>query len=252
MCNVLDVSEGIQSSPLFRRDPKYRRFYKVWREMNLGIAGIFGEFLQMPLSRTFDLYELWCFLRVLRALCDQTTSPPPNLSALFTESDNRITIATGSVSVSVRPGVSLSFQRCYPEYWNSQDGIGSLSRPMIPDIVLKLGTIKDGEKTIIFDAKYRIDSGVSESMASLHMYRDALVQRNDLGQTNRFVDGAFILCPTDSRPLAQRNPQGRTEHFFESSYRRTHKLGAVSVRPGTPFLQIKETILSVIDEVVAA
>ena len=58
-------------SALFRRDPAYRRFYRLWQDMNLGLAAVFGDFLQMPLARTYDLYELWCFLRLARAAAEE-------------------------------------------------------------------------------------------------------------------------------------------------------------------------------------
>ncbi|MGC1686441.1 MAG: hypothetical protein WA734_12530, partial [Candidatus Acidiferrales bacterium] len=54
-------------SALFRNDPRYQRFYRLCQDMNLGIAAIFGDFLNLPLARTFELYELWCFLRLVRA-----------------------------------------------------------------------------------------------------------------------------------------------------------------------------------------
>lgn len=42
-------------SSTYRNLPPYRKFYKIFREFNLGLANIFGDFLQMPLARTFDL-----------------------------------------------------------------------------------------------------------------------------------------------------------------------------------------------------
>ena len=58
-------------SALFRNDPVYRRFFRLWQDMNLGIAAVFGDFLNMPLARTFELYELWCFLRLVRAAAEE-------------------------------------------------------------------------------------------------------------------------------------------------------------------------------------
>ncbi len=52
---------------LFRNDPRYCSFMRLYRDMNLGIAGVFGDFLQVPLARTLDMYELFAFLRLLRA-----------------------------------------------------------------------------------------------------------------------------------------------------------------------------------------
>jgi hypothetical protein len=33
-------------SPLFRNDGVYRRFYRLWQDIDLGIASIFGDFLK--------------------------------------------------------------------------------------------------------------------------------------------------------------------------------------------------------------
>jgi hypothetical protein len=62
-----DAPPHLVLSALFRNDPAYRRFYHIWQDMNLGIAAVFGDFLSLPLARTFELYELWCFLRLVRA-----------------------------------------------------------------------------------------------------------------------------------------------------------------------------------------
>src|SRR5579863_671373 len=54
-----DAPPRLTLSSIFRHDPAYRRFWRLYRDMNLGIAAVFGEFLGLPLARTFDLYELW-------------------------------------------------------------------------------------------------------------------------------------------------------------------------------------------------
>ena len=51
--------------------------------MNLGLAALFGNFLQMPLARTYELYELWCFLRLLRAAVQEYGPTGVDLSDLF-------------------------------------------------------------------------------------------------------------------------------------------------------------------------
>jgi hypothetical protein len=51
--------------------------------MSLGIANVFGDFLQMPLARTFDLYELWVFLRLLRAAAARHGANGDELEELF-------------------------------------------------------------------------------------------------------------------------------------------------------------------------
>ena len=66
-----DAPPRLLFSSVFRNDPTYRRFYGLWQDINRGIAAVFGDFLGMPLARTFELYELWCFLRLVRAAVDE-------------------------------------------------------------------------------------------------------------------------------------------------------------------------------------
>ena len=53
-----EAAPRLMLSALFRNDPAYRTFYRLWQDMNLGIAAVFGDFLNLPLARTFELYEL--------------------------------------------------------------------------------------------------------------------------------------------------------------------------------------------------
>ena len=83
---MAEVGEGpalLRMSSLFRNDPVYQRFYRLWQDMNLGLAALFGDFLQMPLARTYELYELWCFLRLLRAAIEEYGATGVDLSSLF-------------------------------------------------------------------------------------------------------------------------------------------------------------------------
>ena len=66
-----DAPPRLMLSAMFRNDPAYRRFFRLWQDMNLVIAAVFGDFLNMPLARTFELYELWCFLRLVRAAAEE-------------------------------------------------------------------------------------------------------------------------------------------------------------------------------------
>ena len=65
--------------------------------MNLGIAAVFGDFLQMPLARTFELYELWCFLRLVRAGAEEFGPAGLEVRDLF------ITDAAGGVTIRPEP-----------------------------------------------------------------------------------------------------------------------------------------------------
>ena len=106
---------------------------------------------------------------------------------------------------------------------------------MQPDIVFEA---EDGSSTcpvVVFDAKYRSESGFNESLASVHMYRDALVQF-DAGSPSirRVVRAAFILVPhIASSPIpADWRRERAPAVFFREEYRQTFRFGAILFRPG--------------------
>ena len=78
-----DAAPRLLLSSVFRNDPAYRRFFRLWQDMNLGIAAMFGDFLGMPLARTFELYELWCFLRLVRAATEEYGHEGVDVGNLF-------------------------------------------------------------------------------------------------------------------------------------------------------------------------
>ena len=232
-----EVGEGtatLHMTALFRNDPRYQRFYRLWQDMNLGLAALFGDFLQMPLARTYELYELWCFLRLLRAAAQEYGPDGVDLKPLFlSDAAGGVTLAAGAVSVAVGPGKMLCFQRQYREYWIEPGGQGSFSRTMVPDLVLAgSGFAGAGKQVIVLDAKYRIDDGLNEALNSIHTYRDALVQEASAGQPEGIVTAAYLLTPhvpvlsTDFRntPLPGR--------LFHPRYRERFRFGAVTLRPG--------------------
>ena len=105
-------------SSVFRNDPSYRRFFRLWQDMNLGIAAVFGDFLGMPLARTFDLYELWCFLRLVRAATEEYGSEGLNVGDLFiNNAAGGVTVTASAVTVPVGSGWKLCFQKKYREFW---------------------------------------------------------------------------------------------------------------------------------------
>lgn len=246
-----EVGEGtaaLQMTSLFRNEPLYLRFYRLWQEMNLGLAALFGDFLQMPLARTYELYELWCFLRLLRAAVQEYGSAGVDLSPLFlNDTTGGVTLAAGAVSIAVGPQRMLCFQRQYREYWSETDGQGSFSRTMVPDLVL---TGSNGTETrkqvIVMDAKYRIDSGLNDALSSIHTYRDALVREAAGGEIEGIVTAAYLLTPyvPELKDDFRKTPvPGR---LFHPDYREKFRFGAVTLRPGASNDDIRAALRSIV------
>ncbi|MDR3529326.1 MAG: DUF2357 domain-containing protein [Rhodopila sp.] len=242
-------------SSLFRRDPAYRRFFRLWQDMNLGIAAVFGDFLQMPLARTFHLYELWCFLRLVRAGAETWGPAGLTVTDLFiTDAAGGVTVRRDAVTVPVGGGWKLCFQKQYREFWKEADGRGSYSRTMVPDIVVAEYGGGEGSapgRLIVLDAKYRVDDGLADALNSIHTYRDALVCEIEDGGVKAIVSAAYLLAPAlpSIKPSYRDTPMpGR---LFHPEYRRSFRFGALTLRPGMSVSDITTALTAVVADATA-
>jgi hypothetical protein len=244
----------LTASSLFRRDPAYRRFLQLYNDMHLGIAAVFGDFLGMPLARTFDLYELWCFLRLVRAAVGTYGSAGLEVSDIFiSDNSGGVTLAAGSVTVPVGTGWKLCFQREYQEFWNEADGRGSFSRKMKPDIVFaSIPASEETPRLIVLDAKYRIDDGLSAALSSIHMYRDALVREADSGHIEGVVTAAYLLSPHRPELKDKYRETDLPGRLFHPEYRKQFCFGAVTLRPGMSLGEIGTALAAVVADATMA
>ena len=236
-----DAPPRLALSSVFRNDPVYRRFYRLWQDMNLGIAAVFGDFLDMPLARTFELYELWCFLRLVRAGAEEFGPAGLDVRDLFlTDSAGGVTLAAGAVTVPVGGGWTLCFQKRYREFWIEPDRRGSYSRTMTPDIVAAHDPPASGAmgRLIVLDAKYRIDDGLNDALGSIHTYRDALVREAGSGAVEGIVSAAWLLTPHLPVLDAGYRETPMPDRLFHPDYRSGFRFGAVTLRPGMTAAEI--------------
>ncbi len=254
---LMEAGEGmaqLHMSSLFRRDPAYRRFYRLWQDMNLGLAALFGDFLNMPLARTYELYELWCFLRLLRAAAEEYGPAGVDLSKLFlSDAADGVTIAAGAVTVPVGGGNVLCFQRQYREYWIEPDGHGSFSRTMVPDVVFASGAAGGaGRRVIVLDAKYRINDGLNDALNSIHTYRDALVREVGGNDTEGIVTAAYLLTPHVPNISADFRTTPVPGRLFHPQYREKFRFGAVTLRPGMSLGELRDCLKTIVADAAGA
>jgi hypothetical protein len=254
---MAEVGEGpalLRMSSLFRNDPAYQRFYRLWQDMNLGLAALFGDFLNMPLARTFELYELWCFLRLLRAAVEEYGPAGVDLSRLFLgDAAGGVTIAAGAVIVPIGGDRVLCFQRKYREYWVEPDGMGSFSRDMVPDVVFAVPAPGGSDRrVIVLDAKYRINDGLNDALNSIHTYRDALVQEVETGRAEGIVTAAYLLTPHLPSLKDDFKDTPVPGRLFHPQYREKFLFGAVTLRPGMSGDDLRACLRSIVADAAGA
>ncbi|GLO13492.1 hypothetical protein PPUJ20028_20730 [Pseudomonas putida] len=252
MTEVSDSPAMLQMSSLFRNDPVYHRFYRLWQDMNLGLAALFGDFLQMPLARTHELYELWCYLRLLRASVQEYGTTGLDLNNLFvTDAAGGVTISAGAVTVSIGSDKTLCFQRQYREYWLEASGQGSFSRAMVPDVVLAgTGFGSPGRQVIVLDAKYRINDGLNDALTSIHTYRDALVQEAESGKIEGIVTAAYLLTPHAPALSFDFKSTPVPGRLFHPQYRDKFRFGAITLRPGMSSEDLRSTLITIVADAI--
>lgn len=247
---VSDSAPRPNLTAIFRNDPRYRSFMRIYGDMNLGVANVFGDFLQVPIARTFDLYELWAFLRLLRAAAIRYTIPSLNLDSLFCHDSSGVTLASGTLVISIPDaGFALCFQRQYQEYWLETGRRGSFSRPVRPDVAMEPLSGSKWQRLIVLDAKYRINEDLNTALASIHMYRDALVHSGPGNGVEHVVSAAYLISPHVPALAEQWRDTSLPGRLFHPEYRGTFRFGAVTLRPGMPLVDVADTLGVILSDV---
>lgn len=247
---VQDIKQPIYATQIYQRIPVYGQFLSIYNDFQQGIANIIGDFLQVPLARTYDLYEVWAFLRLARAasiMFPESTFKP---DSLFTMNGRAIVISPSQVCFDFGEQLKLCFQRTYKEFWIERDGRGTYSRYMRPDFTIE-SLIPDNKQKIliVLDAKYRVEAGLNDALSSIHMYRDALVCQDETEEHDikRIINGAYLITPdtytTDDEWKDLRMPA----RLFHPEYRSHFRFGAVTMRPGMK----DEEVISLLNTVIA-
>src|SRR5579884_190273 len=241
---VQDVRQPVYATQIYQRIPVYGQFLSIYNDFQRGIANIVGDFLQVPLARTYDLYEVWTFLRLARAISIMFPEASFSSDAIFTMDKRTIVISPNQVCFDFGKEIKLCFQRTYKEFWIERDGRGTYSRYMRPDFAIETtaqeNTASDNKQEIliVLDAKYRVEAGLNDALSSIHMYRDALVRRDD-DSIKRIVTGAYLITPDIYNTDANWKNLKTPARLFHPEYRSEFRFGAITMYPG---IKDKETI----------
>jgi hypothetical protein len=241
---------GIQPSHLYLRVPPYMAFYKAYRAFLAGLANISGDFLNLPLRQTFDLYELWCFLRLARAAAT-VKGTRASWKAAFSELavHGGLVMAIKGVPLAVGD-LCLVFQPNYAEIWKTGGpAVGSFSRPMQPDMAIVGPSVGELPEVpiVVIDAKYRVETQLNDAITAIHTYRDALVREQGVDEPRRTVKAAFVITPhapyTPVRPWPEEQVP---DVFFREGYREAFRFGAITMRPGIGLDRAQEILTKIL------
>lgn len=190
--------------------PAYARAYRLcWQALRSGIVGDETQ-ENMWLSPTWELYERWVFVRVVRvveALCASSTG----FSSRSSMREWHGTLADGA-------RIQVLLQPTFPAFDQRSSSFRSLSGLREPDLVVT-HTTGERKRFLVIDAKYRTSrANVLDAMASAHIYRDAL--RWDAER----ADYAVLAVPTG----------GGVSWLEAPDFIHEHRVGVLVASPDTP------------------
>ncbi|WP_081493054.1 DUF2357 domain-containing protein [Bradyrhizobium yuanmingense] len=238
---------GLTPSHVFFRRPGYRQFFRHATDMRNGIGSLGGTFLDLPLARTFELYELWVYLRLVRAALQLRGIASIDGEKVFAQPDVGITLRGDQICVDIGAGAELCFQRTFLEYWKTDTGIGTFSRNVRPDISLQFD---EGEKIVVLDAKYRVGASLNEAITSIHTYRDAVVAAKD-DRFSRPVVAAYVVSPFKASIGEDWQSTAMPMRLFHPVYREKFKFGGISMAPGLSLAEVQDGLRRILDDAVS-
>ncbi len=213
----------------------YAQVYKYWLLLQKGID-LFEGANAIGVRPIWELYELWCFLKMRRMLADllhlsfdnpsEIEETPMPMLKPFEENGQQHTIVYKCADGSK---VILYYQHTF----NRHSGrVHTATTENRPDIVLNIVKSGDFVLTYLFDAKYRliddnklndddlrehseidgIDYPPSDAINQMHRYRDAIYYGTEnRAYSAKEIIGGYILYPGRIKGPLKKKP-----YFLES------------------------------------
>ncbi|MDE6346335.1 MAG: restriction endonuclease-like protein [Muribaculaceae bacterium] len=235
-------------SMVLQKHNGYAQVYKYWLLLQKGIE-LFEGANAIGVRPIWELYELWCFLKMRQMTADilglhfdnpeEITESPMPMVKPFEDNNQEHTVYYHCADGS---NVRLHYQHTYSRNTGEVHTATTENRP---DIVLTIIRPERFELTYLFDAKYRLlddnklnkedreeltanggaDTPPADAINQMHRYRDAIYYGSDR-QTHaaKEIIGGYILFPGRGD-----NESVRQRYFYQSI--ETVNIGAFPLLP---------------------
>lgn len=210
-----------QESSVLHKRTGYSQVYRLWYILQSGL-GFFEGSTEVGVRPIWELYELWCFLKMKQmvAQCLDIDVTNPDHVSLITENPKTMLSPFSDSSVEHvityqnrfnGDEVELRYQHTY----NRRSGeVHTATTEQRPDIVLNIRKADNFVLTYLYDAKYRVmddknkdvdnleadydiaDYPPPDALNQMHRYRDAIYYGNkQYEHTAKEIIGGYILFP---------------------------------------------------------
>src|SRR5262249_13445875 len=156
--------------------PDYSAAFSAMSRMRAGLGP--GMFVApaLPVDKTYQLYELWCYIGLLAAVAERFPQSRSKIADILRGCE-----APDLLGVKLARGGETEIQlddQCYLTYQRrigpqtSFDGAKTLVVDVIPDLCLSHRS-QDGacDGLVILDPKYRTGQSLIDGVRDMHVYR---------------------------------------------------------------------------------
>lgn len=245
LTQVADVAPVRPDSMVLHKHPIYSRFDKLCRLLNGGLS-FSGDIVPIGIKETSQLYEYWCFLRIVALLRSRFDLVEQNVVA-FRRLKMTVALKKGKQSAMrfVHKPTGIDMFLIYNRLFTKLPTMAQQ-----PDNVIQFAS---AERFYIFDAKYRIQfdydyikqyggaGPTTDDVNTMHRYRDAIAIPHPMkagAWEKGAVIGAVTLFPYPNEAVY------RSHKFFKSIEQ--VEIGGLPFMPGATNL-VAEKISAILN-----
>ncbi len=216
----LSPDPALYATSVFRMNPDYAAAFSAMSRMRSGLGTGTTAAPAVPVDRTYQLYELWCYVGILSAAAERFPASRAKVADILRgyQLPNHLGIALsrGEVAeITLEAHLSLTYQRRITPN-PSADGARTLLVEVVPDISFaRRSPACICEGLVVLGPKYRAGTSLLDGLRDMHVYRDAIVDSAGA----RLVKAAVALAP---------RPRGLPEATWELP---SDRPGILCVRP---------------------
>jgi hypothetical protein len=192
----LAPNPALYATSVFRMNPDYAAAFSAMSRMRSGLGTGTTATPAVPVDRTYQLYELWCYVGILSAAAERFPASRHKVAKVLrgyqSPSHLGIALSRGDVAeISLDSHLSLAYQRRITPN-PSPDGAKTLLVEVVPDIsIARRSSTGECEGLVIMDPKYRAGASLLDGLRDMHVYRDAILD----SAGRRLVKAAIALAP---------------------------------------------------------
>ncbi|WP_175639282.1 DUF2357 domain-containing protein [Metabacillus schmidteae] len=218
-------SGPVKITQVFRKHPVYRLWYQWFQSLYQFKTITFDIEQKLSLKDTYLLYEMWCFMQIIRTL--RELGQLNDTAELFTKKDGYhfLRLAENKESViKLNNGGKVIYQKIIQSNTNPYY---TYTQRMIPDIVIDYKN-----HLYVMDPKYRIPANLPMALGEMHKYRDGILARDD---DKRVVKEVYILTTTECYMPSEKD-------FYDGGFHERYRMGAFCFSPGENSKIFKEWV----------